>query len=141
MTHPLGKTRPRPLLSSLHQTGSERIPLDITANPEEMMVGRDGEGLEAPLIYVSGAGRSAPGVPTFAVGYSQPEHEGRQLPITRGPQHQVEVVRHEAIGETAHRHALLSLREKPQEGGVVSGLIKEAHPPYPPIENMKHQSA
>jgi hypothetical protein len=102
-----------------------------------MKLTRHGKCLVPPLIDVAGAGCPSVSVPSLAVSSSQPGHERRQFGVSAGPQHKVEVVRHETVRETSQRNALLRLANHFQERSVIGGPIKEPESTDAAIQNVK----
>jgi hypothetical protein len=75
-----------------------------------------GEGLEAVLVDVSGAGAVVVGVPALRV----------ELPV----------VGHHAIGQQAHRHLIEGFTKDPLEGLVVAVLVKNGGAGVASVEDV-----
>jgi hypothetical protein len=69
---------PAPILGSLDQTGSKRIPLDVTAYPKEVSIVADWNRLEPTLIDCSLSIEIAPRLPSPGMGGREPMHESRE---------------------------------------------------------------
>ncbi len=76
------------------------------------------------------------GVPALRVRLAQPADETRQGAIGLGPQHEVPVIGHQAVGQHTHRHLLLGLDENAEEGVEVGGLVQEGSAGVAPIEHV-----
>jgi hypothetical protein len=133
----LGQAGPRPVLGTRDQPRPKGVALNVATEAKEMGITRHWKGLVAPLIDVTGAGGLSPSVPSLAVSRGQPRHERRQFAVDSGPQHQVEVVWHETVRQTPHRHALLRLAKYPEESAVVLGSIKKLQSPDSPIQDVE----
>ena len=76
-----------------------------------------------------------PLVATHVRGH-QPVHPAAQLAILAGPDGQVEVVGHEAVGQDAHRGADSSLGHHFEEGVIILGSMKDRGPGVPPVKDV-----
>jgi len=106
-----------------------------------MLVALDGEGLEASLVEMAGAGGMIVGVPAHGVGVGEPADEGGQLAVGPRPEHHVPVIGHEAVGQQADRTALAGLGQHAFEGREVLGLLEQRQPGHRPIEDVINQTA
>jgi hypothetical protein len=91
---------PGPLLGSLHQTGPQRIPLDVPQNHQKVFVLLDQKGLEPALPDVS-AGMVMP-LLAPDMGCQEPVHPAAQVPVLGRPEGQVEMIGHQTIGQHPH---------------------------------------
>src|SRR5580765_1712188 len=64
-------------------------------------------------------------MPALGVRMRQPAQEGGQLPVRFGPEDEMPVIGHEAVGEDSGRVLLESLGEHALEGLVIAGLLEE----------------
>ena len=101
---------------------------------QEVLVLLDRKGLEPALPNVSA--RVVPAVVAQNVGCKQPLHPSTQLTISVGPEHQVEVVRHQTPSQDPHRHACTGLLDKFDEPLVVVILVKNILLRVAAVQNM-----
>src|SRR5262249_30616463 len=121
----LREARPRPVLSTGHDSRSKRVLLHIAADREEVPIGLDGEGLESSLIDRPSSGGAARGVPPLAVRAAKPMHEPRKLALLARPQHQMEVIRHQAVRKDSQFDALARTGQHAQTVAIIAVLLKE----------------
>ena len=76
---------PLPLLRALDQVRPQRVPLDVAAHCQKMLVRLHRERLIPALIQVAGDGRPVMGTPALGVGHGQPAHEGGDVAVLAGP--------------------------------------------------------
>src|SRR5262249_37325437 len=81
--------------------------------------------LEPALVQGPGPGRAAVGVVPLGVGDSQPAQVLGQVAVALGPEDQVPVVGHQAVGQEAHGPEVGGLSEDGLEGGVVAILAEQ----------------
>ncbi len=115
---PPRQARPGPILGTLHQVGSQRVSFDVTQDREEVLILLNRERLESSLPYV--AARMIVLVVTPHVRGHEPLHPLAQLAILPRPNNQVEVVRHQTVGQEAHVHAGAADTQQAGEGCIVS---------------------
>jgi hypothetical protein len=84
-----------PILGSLDQARTDGIPLDVTADDQEMIIVGNGKTLETGLVQVSLAGGVIVGVATLRVRRRDPSQQTPHLPVLGRPQHHVPVVGHQ----------------------------------------------
>src|SRR5260370_29915898 len=102
-----------------------------------MLIRLDRERFETPLIQMTASNILIVGMPSLRVGQRQPMHEIGQLAILAGPQHQVPMVWHQAIGEQAHSmHMFLRFGDNVQERFEVKVLVKNWQPSIASVEDM-----
>lgn len=91
----------------------------------EIGVAVDGNRPIAPLVQRStSAGAGGDSVP-LDMGRRRPFHQVGQNVTAPWPQHKVPVIRHEHVGEQAHRYPLEGVAEHPQEQVVVGWLLEQ----------------
>ena len=73
---------------------------------------------------------------TADVGGHQPHHVGTEVAIVLGPERQVKVIGHQAVGEQAERRAFRRLGQELEEGSIVAVLVKHGTSPIASIEDM-----
>ena len=69
------QTAPTPVLSSLHQIGSQSIAFHIPADSMEMGIVLNRKRFESPLIEMTRPRRLAMSMPTLGVCQRQPTHK------------------------------------------------------------------
>src|SRR5271165_1355369 len=62
-------------------------------------------------------------IPTHVRG-QQPVHPAAQVAVATGPKHEMEMVRHQAVGHDPHRHADAGLAHNPDESRQVPILVE-----------------
>ena len=92
--------------------------------------------LESPLVNVPGAGGMTMGVPALRVGEGKPADEPRQVAVLAGPDDQMPMVGHHAMGEQAHARSLDRLLKDAFERFEVGVLVKERHAAAGSVESM-----
>jgi hypothetical protein len=85
---------------------------------------------------VAGARVVVVGVPALGVRQRQPAEEARQLPGFFGPQDEVPVVRHQAVGQQAGGGAGLGLLPDALEGPVVLVLEEQGAAAVAAVEGV-----
>ena len=78
--------------------------------------------------------------PPLGVRQRESAHEVREIPIAIQPQHQMPVIRHQAVRQDAHGNAL-GPGQHPLERGVIAVLVKERLPAIRAIEHVIDQVA
>jgi hypothetical protein len=68
-----------------------------------MLIFRDGKCFEATLPDMT-AGSIMPDVAANVRGH-QPMHPATQIAVRSGPEREMQVIRHQTVGEDAHRNA------------------------------------
>jgi hypothetical protein len=102
-----------------------------------MLIRLDRERFETPLIQMTASNILIMRMPSLRMGQRQPMPEIGQLAILAGPQHQVPMVWHQAIGEQAHSmHMFLRFGDNVQERFVVKVLVKNWQPSIASVEDM-----
>ena len=99
-----------------------------------MLIFLSGKRLEPTLPDVT-AGAITPQVATHVRGH-QPVHPAAQVAVLAGPEGQVEVVGHEAVGQDAHRAADTGLGHHVEEGVIIVGLVEDRGSRVPPVEDV-----
>ena len=94
---PLRETAPGPVLRAPDQRRSARVPLDVAADPQEVMVSLDGNVFEATLVHCALARRARVHPPPSRVGRLQPLHRARQRSLGWRRDDEMPMVRHEAV--------------------------------------------
>jgi len=76
-------------------------------------------------------------MPSANVCRGQPLHERAEGPVLLGPEHQVPMIRHKAVGQDAHRHALDGVDHDAFEQLEIRVVIEDPPPGVGPVERMK----
>src|SRR5665213_2199225 len=98
----LSGAAPRPVAAAFCQVGAQRVSFDITAYGGYMRAVLRRETFVTPLVYRAGADQLSLDQRAADMAYGQPEHESREVAVFAGPEHQMPVVGHDAIGEHPH---------------------------------------
>jgi hypothetical protein len=99
-----------------------------------MIVFLNGKGAKAALVDVAAAVVVL--VVATDVGGEQPAHVRAQIPVLLGPQDQMEMVGHQAIGHERHGGTFAGFMEKMEEGGVVAVFAKDGAAAIASVEDM-----
>src|SRR3990172_8630961 len=87
-----------------------------------MRIVLDRKGLEAPLPHVAGGAVAA--VVTPYLRRQQPLEVTREIALGPRPEHQMEMVGHEAEAQQAHRHASTGRRQQFEKAAIVRVVMK-----------------
>jgi len=87
------QARPTQVLGSTDQARAERIPLDISADRQKIVVIGDREGLELPRGERAGIQGTIGVVPPHHMDHRQPVHEDPDISIGQRPEHEMPMVR------------------------------------------------
>ena len=79
-----------------HETGAQRVSLDVAQHRQEMSILLNRNRLVATLVDVTGPFGMMGPMPPLRVRQRQPVHESRQFVFHR-PEHEMPVIRHDAI--------------------------------------------
>ena len=134
------QTAEGPVFCPLAQTGSQRIPLDISQHGQQVLILLNGKRLESSLVEVAGSFGAVMGVPPHGVRVRQPAEEVRELRVGLGPYDEVPVIRHDRVREEWQPLAGDRFFQNPFEGLVVFGVLEQREPRNSPIEHMKARS-
>jgi len=128
------QTRPRPGLSPSHQSGPERIPLDVSQDRPEMRVLLDWERLEPALPDVSAS--AVVSMISSDVRRHHPLHPTTQVAVLSRPQHHVEVIGHQTVRKHPHRQPVQRIRQQPYERLVVLARVEDLRAGVPTIDHV-----
>lgn len=123
-----------PGLCLLDEVRAQGVAFDVANGGDQVAVLLDGESLEAPLPDVAAAAVVAV-IPPDMRGH-QPLHPAAQVAVVVRPEHQVEMVGHQAQCEDAHGQALAGGLKQAKEGVVVVGLLEDGGAAIAPIEHV-----
>ena len=137
---PVPETAPLPVIRPFHELRSQGISLDVPADREKVFVVLHREGLEAALVEMARPDGAVVRVPPLRVSQRQPSHEFGQIAVASRPQHQVPMIRHQAIRQNSYLHAVQSFFQHTLESRVVFQLLKNRRASIRAIENVKHNS-
>lgn len=90
-----------------------------------MAVVLDRERIEPALVEVARPGGMAMGMPALGMGHRQPSHESGQVAIASGPEDEVEVVGHDAVGQHPHGVARGGVGEDAEEGAIIAVVVED----------------
>jgi hypothetical protein len=130
-----------PILCARDQFGSSGIALDVAAEPKEMAIVLDRDRLEPALVDRTSSPGSPGVAPLPGVRGRQPLHEQREAVVVQGPEHQVPVIWHDAVGEQAYREATQRLGEDLEERFEVGWALEQGHALDGPVQDVKHELA
>ena len=136
-----GRAAPLPILRVRHQARSQWIPLDIPAEDQEVPVTLHGDRLESALVDGTPALASVCPPPALRVGACQPMHETREAVVGFGPDDEVPVIRHDAVGEDSHPEAHGCLGDESEEVTVIVGRMEDDRVLDGAVENVKDESS
>lgn len=120
---------------------TERIPLDVPTECEEVPIGLHKEGLVTALVQMTEPDRFVRGSPSLGMCQGQPSHERREIAVMTGMEYEVPMVRHDAVRKDTHLHSIPRLHEYLLEGHVVELRAEEPLAVVRPIEHMVHMPA
>ena len=90
---------------------------------------------------MAGAGRAVVGVPTLGVCQGEPAHELGEFTILVRPEQDVEVVRHQAVGQQSHVVPCDGFGENTLKGDVVLVAVEDGQPGIGSVEGVVHEAA
>src|SRR5271157_1464822 len=128
------KTGPWPILGSLDQSRTKRIPLDVPQHQSEVVNLLNGKGLESALPDMP-AGMVMFLVPTD-MGRQQPVNPPADVPIVPGPKNQMEMVGHQAIGQDPHGLPKRCFGDHVEERLKVLVLVENLRAGIAPVEHV-----
>jgi len=127
---------PLPVFRLCHQLRPERIAFDVARDGEEVFIGLHRKRFEPALINRAGARGVVMRMPALRMRDGNPAEDFRKFPVLPGPEEQVPMIRHEAIGGNADLSLGVGLGENLFKGGVVSGCLKERESPDAAIQDV-----
>ncbi len=110
---PTIQAAPLPLLGGWHQVGFECVSLNVAANGVEVFVVLYGEEFESTLVDVTAAGSFSMSMPALGMGQGEPAGAFRDFIVLPEPEHQMPVIRHDAITQQSRFISLDCLRQHP----------------------------
>ena len=105
-----------------------------------MLVILDWKRFETALVQVPPAGRASVSMPPLRMCQRHPAGEVRQITVVNGPQHEVPMVRHEAVGYDPHLRSLLSINNDALECLVILIFLENGHPRVSAVPDMINES-
>jgi len=124
----------------LDQSALNGIAFYVTAQSQEVQIARDGNGAKSALIHMTGPPSTTHAVDDTGMLRQQPAHALRQLPVGGRPQHQMEVIRHQAVAQTPHTGSLLGLAEKNEKPVIVRDRIEQLATLYSSVDHVEDES-
>ena len=125
---------PGPILGLSDQAGAEGVTLDVAEASQKVAILLDGKRPETPLPNMPRGLMAA--MMAADMSGEEPLHEAAKVTIGEGPQHEVEVVGHEAVRQNTHREAVASQGEQIDEDRIVLVIQEDGGPSIPAIEDM-----
>lgn len=133
---PPPEARPLPIFRLCDQLRPERVAFDIACDGQEMFIGLGRKGFEAALIDRACPGSAMVGMPALGMRHGDPAEDFRKFPVQPGPEKQMPMIRHEAIGGDADLGVGVGLGENLFKGGVISGCLEERESSDAAIQDM-----
>ena len=133
---PTPETSEPPKIGTVAQFRRIRIPLDVTANRQEMLVALNWKRLVATLIQMTFTGGVVVRVVTLSMGQSQPLPEPTHFAIDIGADDQMPVVRQQAKRKQFQLHAVERCRDDPLERFVIRIFVKDRGAAVRPVEHV-----
>lgn len=134
------KAGPGPVGSVADELGAGGVGLDIAAEGEEVNVILHGEAFEAALVEVAAGGVVVMGVVAAGVGDADPANELAEGLVGFGPDDQMPVVGHEAVGEQVGGVECQGLAQQLFKGRVVGVFMEERHAAVAAVEGVIDQT-
>ncbi len=137
---PMSRGQPRllyrPVFGPGHETSRQRIGLDVSTGCDQLKVSDDDNVLVSGLVEMPLADRSVPtlGVPNVRSG--QPVHVRRKCCGPGGANHQMEVIRHQAIGEKSDDVTPGGPNHERQKGQIILVILKQRLPFVAAVEHV-----
>jgi len=78
-------------------------------------------------------------MPALGVRGLKPPHELNELAVLFWPNHQMKVIRHDAVREQPHAGSCLAFSHDVQECPIVTIRLKQPSPADSPIENVENK--
>ena len=129
---PAGQARPFPMLGSSHTFGTYGITLDVPQHGGQVIVVLQRKRLESSLPHVPG--RAVMTMISSRMGCQEPLQPTPQVAITVRPEHEMEMVRHQAITEEIDRNPTLGVVHRRHKGVEVRRLVEHRLAAVPAIQ-------
>src|SRR5208337_468415 len=129
---------PGPLLGSLHQTGPQRIPLDVPQNHQKVFVLLDQKGLVTPLIEMAVPDLVTMLLPPFHMRVGHLLHERGKIAIPLGPNEKMPVVGHQTVSAQPHPASSQRFLNDPLERQKVLVLGEKHSPAHASVEHVEN---
>ncbi len=133
------KARPRPIFGTTDKPGTQGISFDVSQHREEVIITFDGERFETALPDMPARVVVAEIAPDMRS--EQPMHPSAQIPVALRPKGEMEMIRHQAIRQEAHRHPNRRLRHDLDKGSVIRGFMKHGSACVSAVDHMVRISA
>ena len=137
---PRPQTPPAPFLSLRNQPRRQWIPLDVPRDRQQVFIALQGKALEPPLIKRAVAHGLVGDSPPHRMRMCQPPKKRRQLPIVLRPDHEVPMVREDAVRQDSQRMALMSLDHNAFKRRQIGVFPPQMHSPDSPIQDVINQT-
>ena len=134
--HPFIQRTESPFGCLVHKSGPLRIGFDVSHQCQIIALLFDDETFETPLPHMPG--RSVFFVVVTHMRRHHPLHESAQAPLFLWQQHQMKMVRHQAVGMHLHRLPLFRRFEQIEKVIVVRIVVEDLHPHVSPVDEMEN---
>jgi hypothetical protein len=94
----------------------------------------------SPLIDVAVTHRLVPNPPSFRVNHAQAMHDCREF-ASAWPNHQVPMIRHEAVGEQPRSISIECVPQHGFERGVVGCIVKDSTPIAASVQDVEDDAS
>jgi hypothetical protein len=133
----IGDAAPRPVLCSMDEAGLQRIALDIPADAYENGGLVDWRRFEAPLIDGPVAACMAALMQPHRMGSRDPMHQSRKVVRARLRQHEVPVIRQDAVAQELGRMALEAVAQNGKESAIITRRAEKRLLSHRSIQHVK----
>ena len=127
------------MLDANDQFGTEGIALHVPQDGRQVIVVLDGEGFESTLPHMSG--RAVMTMISSGVGGQEPLHPASQVAIRMRPEHDVEVIGHQAVAEEVDRYPPSGIGHGLDEGVIIRRLVEHRLPAIAAIQGVINHPA
>jgi hypothetical protein len=131
---------PAPVDRLFHESGAQRIALDVACHGEKVNVLLNGKTLEAALIKMPITDLVIMLLPAPRVCHGQARHEGGELPVLRRAEQQMPVIGHDAVSKELDGNGRQGVGEDAFKGGKVFILAEDFAASDAAVEHVKDHS-
>jgi len=129
-----------PLFGAVAEAGGEGVALDVATEGEEIVVAFDGKAFEAALVKMAIPDGVVRHPPAHGVGMGEAAEEIGQFAFLLGPDDEMPVRGHDAVGEKRKGAAFVSFEDDSLEGVVVGVAAEHLHLADRAIEDVIDQA-
>ena len=132
--------RPEPILCLFDESGPHGIPLHIPHHGVEVALGVDCRRLVPRLVHGAAALRSSPSSEVARMDHRQPPDEQRHLLIRFGPEREMPMVGHQAVGQHSDGRSLQRADQERAEGQVLTEVLEQKLALDGPVDDVEDDS-